>query len=67
MKIIKYPLQCAHRLTCINYKKGLWFINILGICNDHACNYPNINKPINTNKLCSDPFKFPKNCPLTSI
>ena len=65
MKIINTPKQCIHRLTCINYKKGLWFANILGITNDYACNYPYISKPIDSNRLCSDPFKFPKDCPLT--
>jgi hypothetical protein len=66
-KVISIPLQCAHRVTCINYKKGNWVVNILGICNDHACNYPHLSKPVDNNRLCSDPFQFPDNCPLKSV
>jgi len=67
MKIINTPLQCAHRLSCINSKKGLWITRILTICNDYACNYPYITKPISSTRLCSDPLQFPKNCPLKSV
>jgi hypothetical protein len=67
MKIINTPLQCAHRLTCINYKKKPWYITMWGICNDYACNYPRIFKPIDSNRLCSDALQFPDDCPLKSV
>jgi hypothetical protein len=67
MKAINSPRQCAHRLTCRNYKKGSWFGHIFTILNDHACNYPHRFKPIDSNRLCSDPFHFPEDCPLQSV
>lgn len=65
-KIISTPNECAHRLTCRNYKKpgASWLGNIFTILNDHSCNYPHLYKPIDSDRLCSDPWQFPEDCPL---
>jgi len=67
MKKIDVPVQCAHRVTCINYNKKSWLLNLLGICNDHACNFPSTCKPVDSTRLCSNYFEFPLDCPLISV